>query len=149
MKLYELEDNIKRILKNIIIINNEELFVVQVLTKDNFIKIVTDKSDHIVLKEDLKSFFSSVQIKDYIPKFQKKNKPKKMETHKNKLISLPQANTIITSKGSDLVNVLMANIQAVQQDPNYINQAKSINDSVKNIIEMAKVEIEMIKSFNV
>lgn len=46
---------------------------------------------------------------------------------------------------TSLSDILMQNIKKVQEDPAYIEQAKSINESAKQIIEVKKAQIEMVK----
>lgn len=44
-----------------------------------------------------------------------------------------------------VTTILLDNIKKVQQDPSYIAQAKSVNESVKNLIATKKTQIEVIK----
>lgn len=46
---------------------------------------------------------------------------------------------------SDLKTILMDNIQKVQVDEEYINQARSINQSVGNVIKLAKMQLDLLK----
>lgn len=46
---------------------------------------------------------------------------------------------------SDLKTILMDNIQKVQVDEDYINQARSINQSVGNVIKLAKMQLDLLK----
>lgn len=45
----------------------------------------------------------------------------------------------------DLKSILLENIERVRKDKNYVQQANSVNQSSKSIIELAKTEIEMLK----
>lgn len=44
-----------------------------------------------------------------------------------------------------LKDVLMNNIEKVQNDKSYVSQAKEVNNSIKEIINLAKVDIEYRK----
>ena len=49
------------------------------------------------------------------------------------------------SELTELVSILKSNIELVKNDVKNIPKAKEINNSVKNIIEVAKLEIEAVK----
>jgi hypothetical protein len=44
-----------------------------------------------------------------------------------------------------LKDLVMNNIDKLQQDPKFIDQAKALNEQVKTMIAMAKLELETIK----
>lgn len=46
---------------------------------------------------------------------------------------------------TDLTQVFMDNIKKVQKDPAYIEQAKTINGSVKEIINITRLKVDMIR----
>lgn len=54
--------------------------------------------------------------------------------------------SVIGSNGKELSDILKDNIRKVQSDPAYIPQAQAIADQVKEIINLAKVEVEMVKA---
>lgn len=56
------------------------------------------------------------------------------------------ASSVIGQNGKALGDILMDNIQRVQDNPAYIPQAQAIADQVKEIINLAKVEVEMLKA---
>lgn len=54
---------------------------------------------------------------------------------------------ILDNEGTKSIKeILMNNIKRVQNNPEYIPQAKQINSDVNSIIELAKAEIELLKT---
>lgn len=51
-----------------------------------------------------------------------------------------------SSSISELNNILMENIRLVQQDDNNIPKANAINNSAKQMINLAKVQLEVLKA---
>lgn len=93
---------------------------------DNY-RVATDKQDLIVTGEQLITDFRLVQ----------------------KATSLQRTNqqmmNIELNAMTSLTEILMNNIEKVQDDAKYIEQARSINESAKQIIEVKKAQIEMVK----
>lgn len=75
------------------------------------------------------------------------------ELQKFKISGLPQNNGTSTAiqTNTDFKNlntvedVLMDAIQKVQDDPGFVSQAKAINSSVSQLVNVQKVKIEMMK----
>jgi hypothetical protein len=53
--------------------------------------------------------------------------------------------TIISETASQLSDILMANIKKVQDDPAFVPQAKEVRDNVRELVNLARVEIDMIR----
>ena len=53
--------------------------------------------------------------------------------------------TIIGETAGPLSEILMANIQKVQNDPGFVPQAKEVRDNVRELVNLARVEIDMIR----
>lgn len=53
--------------------------------------------------------------------------------------------TIVGENATALSNILIDNIKKVQDNPAYIGQAKEIRDNVREIVNLARVEIDMIR----
>ena len=53
--------------------------------------------------------------------------------------------TVISETASPLSEILMASIRKVQADPGYINQAKEIRDNVRELVNLARVEVDAIR----
>ena len=67
------------------------------------------------------------------------------------VVSTPQsfmATTVIGQNSKALAEILMASIANVQKDAAYIPQATAIAEQVKEVINLAKVEVDMIKAVN-
>lgn len=66
------------------------------------------------------------------------------EQEQTQLVIIGQATKEMESMRS-LSDILMDNIKKVQKDSKYIDQAKSINESAKNIIELKKTQLEVVR----
>lgn len=53
--------------------------------------------------------------------------------------------TIVGQNAPALSGILMDNIKRVQDNPAYIGQAKEIRDNVRELVNLARVEIDMIR----
>lgn len=53
--------------------------------------------------------------------------------------------TIISETAGPLSEILMANIKKVQNDPTFVPQAKEVRDNVRELVNLARVEIDMIR----
>jgi len=53
--------------------------------------------------------------------------------------------TIISETASKLSDILMNNITKVQADPSFVPQAKEVRDNVRELVNLARVEIDMIR----
>lgn len=51
-----------------------------------------------------------------------------------------------SSTFSDLRNILMNNIENVQKDKGYLDQAEAVRDNVQSIIDLTKNEIDYVKT---
>ncbi len=53
--------------------------------------------------------------------------------------------TIIGETAGPLSEILMANILKVQNDASFVPQAKEVRDNVRELVNLARVEIDMIR----
>lgn len=53
--------------------------------------------------------------------------------------------TILTDKSTDLVDLIMANIRKINEDPKNIPQADAVNSQVKTLIDLGKTQLETLK----
>jgi len=53
--------------------------------------------------------------------------------------------TVIGKTAKPLTEILMENIQKVQENPEYIAQAKEIRDNVRELVNLARVEADMVR----
>lgn len=56
-----------------------------------------------------------------------------------------QIKTVIGENSKALSEILMANIKRVQDDPNFIPQAKEIRDQVRELSNLARIEVDMVR----
>ncbi len=95
--------------------------------------VYSDKKNMIVSSYQLKNDFTS-----YIAK--KGEKSTALVISGNKSMEKGEVQYF-----QSLTEILMDNIKKVQTTPTYIHQAKSVNESIKNIIELKKTQIEVVK----
>lgn len=53
--------------------------------------------------------------------------------------------TVIGENSRALSEILMANIKKVQDDPGFIPQAKEIRDQVRELSNLARIEVDMVR----
>lgn len=112
-------------------------------------KVVTDKADLEIKTEDAKEFFNDcLFIEESMPFVPKEpatiGNGLRVFAEPKKEVVLPK--TMLTSNAEKLAEILFNNIQKVQEDPEFIAQAQSIVASTKLFIDLAKVEVELIKA---
>lgn len=68
-------------------------------------------------------------------------------TEGNNRSKLPATGLMLTdgNLGSQLKEILLKNIEDVQKSPEYVPQAEVVNDNVKTLLDMAKLELEHLK----
>lgn len=110
------------------------------LYKTNNIKVLSFKLDEqkltIVTEEEwieVDRFKALAELKEFLP----------AEPGQQLAIVKPSIDGTVVGQ---LRDELMENIRKVRKDPNYIPQAAEINSNVKTIVDLAKAEIEMVKT---
>lgn len=110
---------------------------------DKVVKITTDKKDITILLEDFKDVvksFLEVSEEPEITSTSNANIPATATTN------LPiQQTSVIGSSGQELKDILMDNIRKLQSDKDYVAQAQAVNETVKTIIDIARVEVDMFR----
>lgn len=111
--------------------NTREVVVTDVtITEDDLVQIHTDKKTYTLEPIAVAREFLPVEVG-------------KKESQRNLLkLSGDDPDSQALRK---LSAILMDNIERVQNNSGYIDQAKIINDSAKNLIELQKAKIETIK----
>ncbi len=106
-------------------------YIIQSIEQEerNLFKITTDKRVIRVNGEDLRREFLPVE-----PRPDKKNA---LALYNAMEDNLPM-------KG--LGTTLMDTIKKIQEDPKYIDQAKAINETAKNLIEMQRVQVDLVRT---
>lgn len=95
----------------------------------NLFKVTTDKRVIRVNGEDLR--------KEFLPVEPRPNKKNMMVLYNAMQDNLPM---------QSLSTTLMDTIKKIQEDPKYIDQARAINETAKNLIEMQRVHVEMVRT---
>lgn len=107
--------------------------------KEVHIVNMENKEDDLYLVEfssgETKNISEEELVKDFMP----------ITTSSGKSLAIVNGLQIENSSLQDLTTILMDSIKKVQGDPEYVKQASSINDSAKQIIEIKKTQLEMVK----
>jgi hypothetical protein len=106
-------------------------YVIQDIEEEerNLFKVTTNTRVIRVNGKDLRKEFLPVE-----PRPDKKNA---LELYNAMQDNLPM-------KG--LGTTLMDTIKKIQEDPKYIDQARAINETAKNLIEMKRVQVELVRT---
>ena len=100
--------------------------------KDDRCIIITDKQVHDFKAADMKQYigqFLPIPKEDITPAVPENYQP-----------------VINSSTCTQLRDIIMQNIKMVQQDKSYIPQASMVNRDVKQLIELGKAEILMVRT---
>lgn len=92
------------------------------------------KKKRTIALEDL-----SFELSKWLPIEREPDSEKGITTYKQQISS---------SVLSEVKDILMANIKSVQADKNYIPQAVEVRESADKIIDLAKVEIDYMRTLN-
>ena len=90
-----------------------------------------EKEDHYDRTED--------SVLSFLMQFEETGITKKAESDAPGAVLLAMAKNM----GDSLKGVLMDNIEKVQQDPKYIEQATTINNSVNSMISLTKLQLQL------
>lgn len=122
--------NLKSMIGKTYLYNAKEIVVTNIReTDDGLIEVHTNKRIFTFEKSQLKKELLPVETKD--------------DTDKQLQVYYGLKND--SEEMSKLVSILMNNIEKVQNDKSYIDQASAINENARTIIEMQKVKVDMIK----
>lgn len=130
MKAYELEavlDSYKG--KQIRHIGKPKGRVVRWELKEKTLKLITDQTDVVILVDDIDKDLQQIEI----------------VTEDVAVMATPQT-SMIQRVNKDLQEILMDNIKKLKGDKDYIPQAQEINANVRSMIDLAKAEIEYMKT---
>jgi|GEM_PF-2094327 len=128
MKAYEAESNLNDLIGQKISVDNKSGKVIRWSLKDAILKITMDTQDIVILETDIPAFLERIEM------------PQELAIH-----PVPTT-TMIHAVGKELSNIIMDNIRKVQKDKDYINQAREVNANIKSMIDLAKTEIEYMKT---
>lgn len=130
MKAYELEavlDGLKN--KNIKHFGKPKGRLVRWEIKEKTLKIVTDQTDILILVSDIDQHINDIEV-----------------TEDELMVPQPLQTSMISRVNKNLQDILMENINNVKNKKDYLPQAQEINANVKSMIELAKAEIEYMKT---
>jgi hypothetical protein len=109
-----------------------EVIIRDMYDKDGYLEVITNKGKTRIEKSEFKEEFLPIEDDS------------------------PNATPLALAKhfGSDadmrgmqsLADVLMSNINKVNTDPAFIDQARAINESAKTLIELQRAKIELIQT---
>lgn len=119
-----IEDRIISMLNKVWMYNASNHKLLQYRIKGDMVTLVTDKTFIEVPLKELNK-----KLDEFLP----------VESDEEKALVL-----IIKNKES-LVNIIQENINKIQNNPEFIPQAKEINSQIKTLIDMVKTEIMIRK----
>lgn len=130
MKNYELEVILNGLKGRNITFQEKQGKLMRWDIKEKTLRLITDQTDIIILSEDVPD--AILQIND------------------NSAL-LPQLNLVdkismIGRINTKLETILMENIELVRKDKSHISQSQEVNSNVRSLIDLAKTEIEYMKT---
>lgn len=128
MKAYELEARLNSLVNKNISLDGKTGRLIRWHLGEKTLKLTLYNQDIVILKEDVADSLERI--------------------HTNELAASPEVTqtSLIQRTGSKLETILMDNIDRVQRDKDYIPQAREVNANIKSIIDLAKTEVEYMKT---
>lgn len=117
--------------------NDQVIHFLSMKMDDDQIIIATDNNWITTTPFDLNVFFQKYEEVIVSERGEVSTIIKDVGIQSNKSVTIPN-NTFL-----ELKNVLLENIQKVRENKDYVPQAKEISNSIGQLINLAKVEIEM------
>lgn len=130
MKIYELEATLTGLKGKDIRINEKSGKLLRWEIKQKTLRLVTDLEDIVILAEDIDEILPTIELKN----------------HQMATVNIAGGASMISRVNGKLENILMDNIDLVKKDKANIPQAQEINANVKSLIDLAKAEIEYMKT---
>lgn len=119
--------------------------------EDSSVKFITDKRVRVFDQAQLEDFLRKdckVMAEDY----EELDQSLAAQSNRVQLSSTQQQVAYVPSFNNshfaELRGVLMANIERVQDDKEYLPQAVAVRDNVQSIIDLTKNEIDFMKTVN-
>jgi hypothetical protein len=131
MKSYELEALLDGFKGKNISLHGKQGRLIKWEAKENVLKLITDQDDIIILNSDLDESLRQIEV-----------------SPRQDLEVIAPAPSVIRTNASNLAKIIMDNITKLKSDKEYISQAQEINNAAKTMIELAKVEVEYMKTIN-
>ena len=123
-------DKLSRMIGRTYLYKSNQIVVNNYALKGDSYQIATDKNWIDVPVEDIKEFFDECEI----------------VSNKAELgFAIPKLQIASGDSILNLKEVILSNIKTLQTDKEFIGQASAVNDQIKSFIDLAKVEVEMVK----
>lgn len=117
--------------------------------KSSVFKVVTDQEEFLINIEHASDFFRDFihiesDLIEHIPVSKTVRIPQAFKANDAREIILPK--TSLTVNSSKVTETIFEAIEKIKKDPGYIPQAQAINELLKTNIDLAKAEVELIKT---
>lgn len=130
MKAYELEATLNDMRGKNIRYNDKTGRLMRYEIKEKTLRLVTDQCDIVILAEDIDQALPTIEI----------------EQHEVAPVNLAGGTSMVSRINGKLESILLDNIDFVKKDKANIPQAQEVNNNVKSLIDLAKAEIEYMKT---
>lgn len=130
MKAYELEATLNDMRGKNIRYNDKTGRLMRYEIKEKTLRLVTDQCDIVILAEDIDQALPAIEI----------------EQHEVAPVNLAGGTSMVSRINGKLESILLDNIDFVKKDKANIPQAQEVNNNVKSLIDLAKAEIEYMKT---
>jgi len=130
MKAYELEATLNDMRGKNIRYNDKAGQLMRYEIKEKTLRLVTDQCDIVILAEDIDQALPTIEI----------------EQHEVAPVNLAGGTSMVSRINGKLESILLDNIDFVKKDKANIPQAQEVNNNVKSLIDLAKAEIEYMKT---
>ena len=128
MKIYEMEARLNSLKNKNINLDGKSGRLIRWAMGDKTLKLTLDSQDIVILAEDVDESLERIQTIEV---------PGQVHTAPVSLIQ---------RSGSKIEDILLDNITKIQKDADYLEQAKEVNSNVRTLIDLAKTEVEYMKT---
>ncbi|GAB2994067.1 hypothetical protein GCM10027284_09090 [Cyclobacterium sediminis] len=128
MKIYEMETYLNSLKNKNISLDGKSGRLIRWAMGDKTLKLTLDSQDIVILAGDVAESMERIQV-----------------VEGGELVKVAPV-PLIQRSGSKIEAILMDNIENIQKKPEYLEQAKEINANVKTLIDLAKTEVDYMKT---
>ena len=128
MKIYEMEARLNSLKNKNISLYGKSGRLIRWAMGDKTLKLTLDSQDIVILAEDVSESMDRIQAIE-VPG-----------------IAHATPVSLIQRSGSKIEDILLDNITKIQKDADYLDQAKEVNSNVRTLIDLAKTEVEYMKT---
>jgi hypothetical protein len=133
MNELKIMDRVKQLPGGTFLHNARSYKVLQVYQETDKVVIATDKKMFNVPMHELGDFLANFLEAD--------PEEEAIQTVKKEVMSVTDKTVL-----KNLSEILFENIEKIKKDPSYIDQADAINSQAKSIIDIAKIEVDLLKT---